>query len=198
MYRRTHVTLLLLADSGGALLDGGVELGGHGRVQALDLLGREARVEVLRAGDGAIEDIVAVVDAGAVLEEVEAVVEVLVEGLDEPAVGLHEHSGAEEDLAVPPVGRARRRARRAEDALVEAVEAVAVDLIDLLLEVPAGEGVVAKVGALGGDVEGGAVIVLRGEQVRVAARRLLHNLLVSVKRARELGDLAGEGGGGHG
>lgn len=139
----------------------------------------------------------AVVGTGAVLEQVKTVVEVLVEGLNEPAVRLHEHGGAKEDLTIPPVSRARRRAARTQNALVEPIETVTVDLVDLLLEVPARESIVSKVRALGGDVEGRSVVILGSEEVRMAPGGLLHDLLVRVEGAGELRHLSGKGGRGH-
>lgn len=182
---------------GVALLRGGIELGRHRGIQPLDLLGGITGVEIFRASDCAIENIVAVVGAGAVLEQMKTVVKVLVEGLDEPAVRLHKHRRAEEDLAIPPVRRARRGAARAQNALIKSVEAVTVDLVDLLLEVPPRKSIVTKVRALSGDVEGCPVIILGGEEVRMASGGLLHDLLVGIEGAGELGHLSGKRGRGH-
>lgn len=51
---------------------------------------------------------------------------VLVARVDEPAVRLQQHGGAEVLLAVPPVGRAGGGAAGAKDAFIEAVEFLAV------------------------------------------------------------------------
>lgn len=55
-----------------------------------------------------------------------ALLGLLVTGVGEPAVRLQENGGTEVFFAVPPVGRARRRAARAENALVETVELATV------------------------------------------------------------------------
>src|SRR3954453_16069517 len=90
--------------------------------QLLGLLDCLGGVQALRAGLGAVHDRVAAVEPGRVLEALESVLRRLVPPVGQEAVGLEQDGGAEEAVAVPPVGRARRRAAEAEDALVEAVE----------------------------------------------------------------------------
>src|SRR5882672_6166685 len=46
----------------------------------------------------------------------------LVAAVGDPAIGLEQHRGPEITLAVPPVGRARRRAAEAQDAFPQPVE----------------------------------------------------------------------------
>ncbi len=58
------------------------------------------------------------VQTHAVVQHLLALGLVLVAGIGEPAVRLQEHGGAEVFFAVPPVGRAGRRAAGAEDAFV--------------------------------------------------------------------------------
>jgi hypothetical protein len=71
---------------------------------------------------------VAAVQAHRVVERVPALGRLLVAGVGQPPVGLQEDGGAEVLLRVPPVGRARGRAARAEDAFVETVELLPVRL----------------------------------------------------------------------
>lgn len=51
---------------------------------------------------------------------------VLVSGICEPSVGLHENGWAEVLLRVPPVGWARCRAASAQNALVKTIQLLAV------------------------------------------------------------------------
>ncbi len=84
----------------------------------LDLRNRLARIQTLGARPRAVEDGVAPVQTHAVVQHLLALGLVLVAGIGEPAVRLQEHGGAEVFFAVPPVGRAGRRAAGAEDAFV--------------------------------------------------------------------------------
>jgi len=92
----------------------------------LDLGDGFARVQTLGAGLGAVHDGVAAIDRERVLQLVQALGGMLITGVDDPAVGLHEHGGAEVLVAVPPIGRAGCGAARAQDALVETVEFLSV------------------------------------------------------------------------
>src|SRR3954470_12349193 len=89
----------------------------------LDLRDGLGRVQVLRAGVGAVHDRVAAIEPERIVQSVEALAGALVAAVDQPAIGLEQGSGAEEAVAVPPVARAGRGAAGAEDALVKAVEA---------------------------------------------------------------------------
>ncbi len=92
----------------------------------LDFRDGLCRVQSLGAGFRAIHDGVAAVEAERVFEVVEAFAGGLVAAVYQPAIGLQQRGGAEIAVAVPPVGRSRRRAAGAEDALVEPVELPAV------------------------------------------------------------------------
>lgn len=74
------------------------------------------------------------VEGHGVLETLLTLVTVGVTRVGDPAVGLHEDSGAEVLVLVPPVRWARGRAACAENALVHAVELLAVllGLVELL------------------------------------------------------------------
>ena len=71
---------------------------------------------------GAVHDGVATVQLEGVVELGQALLGVVVAAVLDPAVGLHQHGGAEVLVGVPPVRRARGGAARAEDALVHTVE----------------------------------------------------------------------------
>ena len=75
----------------------------------------------LWAGFGAVHDGVAPVDREGVPELVQALLGAAVPGVDDPAVGLHQHGGPQVLVAIPPVGGARGAAARAQDALVQSV-----------------------------------------------------------------------------
>src|SRR5215510_11927587 len=92
----------------------------------LDLGNGLRRIEMLRAGVGAVHDGVAAIEPERVLEIVEALAGRLVAAVDDPALRLQQRRGAEEAVAVPPVARTRRRAAGTQDALVEPVELAAV------------------------------------------------------------------------
>lgn len=57
----------------------------------------------LRTSLGAVHDGVAAVDREGVTQSLEALLGVLVAGVDDPAVGLHQHGRAEVLVSVPPV-----------------------------------------------------------------------------------------------
>src|ERR1700704_6064611 len=71
----------------------------------LDLGDRLRRIEMLRAGVGAIHDGVAAIEPERILEIVEPLAGRLVAAIGDPALRLQQHRGAEEALAVPPVAR---------------------------------------------------------------------------------------------
>ena len=66
----------------------------------------------------------AAIEAERVLKLVEALAGHFVAAVGEPTIGLEQNGGAEELVAVPPIGRAAGLAAEAEDALVQAVELV--------------------------------------------------------------------------
>lgn len=101
-------------------------LGGQAREQLLDLGDGTAGIEPLGAGARAVHDRVAPVDAEGVLQLVQTLGGVLVTRVDDPAVGLHQHGGAQVLLGVPPVRGARGGAAGAQDALVQAVQLGAI------------------------------------------------------------------------
>ena len=68
------------------------------------------------------------VQAHGVVQRHLALALLLVSRIHQPAVRLQEDGRPQVLLRIPPVGRARRRAARAEDALVETVELLAVRL----------------------------------------------------------------------
>ena len=82
----------------------------------LDLGDRLRRVQVFRAGLGAIHDGVAAIKPERVLELVESFAGGLVARIDDPAVRSEQRGGTEIAIAVPPVTRAGRRTAGAEDA----------------------------------------------------------------------------------
>lgn len=90
-------------------------------------------VEALRAGVRTVHDRVAAVEAERVFERVQPFARGLVAAVSDPAVSLQQHGGAEEAVAVPPVGRARGRAAEAEDASCRAVAVRAVELVRIRL-----------------------------------------------------------------
>src|SRR5262245_35481791 len=92
----------------------------------LDLGDGLRRIEVLRAGIGAVQDGVAAVEPERVLEIVEPLAGRLVAAVDDPALCLQQRRRPEEAVAVPPVARAGGGAAGAQDALVEPVELAAV------------------------------------------------------------------------
>src|ERR1700724_1776368 len=94
--------------------------------RALDLGDRLCRIEVLRAGLGAIHDGVAAIEPERVFEIVEPLAGGLVAGIDDPALRLQQRGRAEEAVGIPPVARAGGRAARAQNALVEPVELLPV------------------------------------------------------------------------
>src|SRR5262249_10883098 len=68
------------------------------------------RVQPLGAGLGAVENGVAAIEAERVLEIVEPLAGPLVAGVLDPAIGLEQNGRPKIAVAVPPVGRASRRA----------------------------------------------------------------------------------------
>jgi len=100
--------------------------GGRGLVvvdqHLLDFSDSASRVQALGAGLCAVHDGVAAVDGESILHHLQPLVGELVTRVDHPAVGLHEHGGAQVLVAVPPVGRAGRGAARAQDALVQTIQ----------------------------------------------------------------------------
>jgi len=88
----------------------------------LDFSDGASRVQALGAGLCAVHDGVAAVDGETVLHHLQPLVGELVTGVDHPAVGLHQHGGAQVLVAVPPVGRAGCGAAGTQDALIEAVQ----------------------------------------------------------------------------
>src|SRR5712691_6345338 len=71
----------------------------------LDLGDRLRRIEVLRAGVGAVHDGVAAIEPERVLEIVEPVAGRLVAAVDDPALRLQQRRGPEKTVAFPPVAR---------------------------------------------------------------------------------------------
>src|SRR5271156_1613903 len=80
------------------------------------------RVEVFRAGAGAVHDWVAAVEPERVFELVETIAGLLVAAVGEPAIGLQQDRGSQVAFAVPPIARARGGAAEAEDAFPQPVE----------------------------------------------------------------------------
>jgi len=79
-------------------------------------------VEALGAREGAHTNLVAFAKLHVSTELLETLVGVLIARVDNPPVGLHEHSRTQVVLGMPPVARAGGLARGAEDALVKSVE----------------------------------------------------------------------------
>src|ERR1700719_4074685 len=89
---------------------------------SLGIGNRARRVELFRAGLGAVHDGVAAIEPERILEPVEALAGALIAAVGEPAIGLQQDRRAEIAVLVPPVARARGRAAEAEDALPQSVE----------------------------------------------------------------------------
>jgi len=96
------------------------------RHQFFDLRDGQARVQALWANFGAVHDGVATVDREVVVELVESLFGELVTRVDDPPVGLQQHSRAQVLVRVPPVRRTRSRTAGTQNALVEAVQLAAV------------------------------------------------------------------------
>src|SRR5919198_6602985 len=92
----------------------------------LDLGDRLRRIEMLRAGVGAVHDGVAAIEPERVFEIVEPLASRLVAAVDDPALRLQERRRSEEAVVVPPVAWARRGAAGAQDAFIKPVELAAI------------------------------------------------------------------------
>src|SRR5439155_1904334 len=89
--------------------------------QLLDLGDRLGRVEVFRAGLGAVQDRVAAVEAERVFQGVEPVAGLLITAVGDPAIGLQQHRRPEIALAAPPIGRTGWGTAEAQDAFTQRV-----------------------------------------------------------------------------
>lgn len=92
-------------------------------------------VEAFRASHCAHADVLALLQLEALRQFFQSFLRILVSGVDDPAVGLHEDGGAEILVGMPPVRGTRGGAASAEHALVEAVQFLPVfnTLIILLI-----------------------------------------------------------------
>mmetsp|Transcript_36047 Transcript_36047/g.72560 ORF Transcript_36047/g.72560 Transcript_36047/m.72560 type:complete len:255 (-) Transcript_36047:112-876(-) len=99
------------------------------------------RVKALRAAVGAVHDAVAAVELHGVVDPGQPLLGELVPRVGDPAVRLHQNSGTQVVLRVPPVRGAGGHAASAENALVHAIKlgtvlpALEVLLVSLLLDV---------------------------------------------------------------
>lgn len=92
----------------------------------LDLSNRLGRVQTLRACPRAVENSVATVEGESVLQLLTTLIAVGITRVSHPAVSLHQNSGAEVSILVPPVRRARSRAAGTQNALVQAIKVAAL------------------------------------------------------------------------
>src|SRR5262249_18300092 len=101
----------------------------------LDLGDCLRRIEMLRAGVGAIHDGVAAIEPERVLEIVKPLAGRFIPAVDDPALRLQQCRGPEKTIAVPPVARTCGRAAGAQDALIKPIElgAILVALAPFLL-----------------------------------------------------------------
>jgi len=91
-------------------------------VHVLQVLERSAGVEALGASERAETDLVALSELHVATKHLQALVGVLIARVNNPSVGLHEHSWPKVILRVPPIAGAGRLAAGAEHALVKTVE----------------------------------------------------------------------------
>src|SRR5579885_1581574 len=90
--------------------------------QLFDLGDGLRRVQVFWAGAGAIHDGMAAVEPKRVLQRIKPLAGFLIPAVGDPAIGLQQYRRAEIAVAIPPIGRARRRTAEAQNALPQTVE----------------------------------------------------------------------------
>jgi len=90
------------------------------------VLESSAGVESLGAGKRAKTNLVALTKLHVTSEHLESLFSKLIARVDDPAVGLHQHSGTKVVLGVPPVRGAGTLAAGTQHALVEAIQKFAL------------------------------------------------------------------------
>ena len=90
--------------------------------QLFDLRDRLGRVEAFGARLRAVHDRVAAIEAERIFEIVEPFARRFVAAVGDPAIRLEQYRRPQIAVAVPPIARARGRAREAQDAFPHAVE----------------------------------------------------------------------------
>lgn len=90
--------------------------------QFLNLRNGASWIQTLGTGASAVHDSVATVNAEGILQLAQTLRGVLVTRVDDPAIGLHQHSRAQILLGIPPVRWARRGAASAQNALVQTIQ----------------------------------------------------------------------------
>lgn len=88
----------------------------------LDFGNGTAWVQALWTRSGTVHDSVTSVQGHGVLQHLLSDLTSFVSGVNQPSVGLHQHSWTQVLLLVPPVRRTRRRAAGTQDALVKTVQ----------------------------------------------------------------------------
>jgi len=133
---------------------------------------------------------VAAIQTERVFERIQPFARGLVAAIHDPAVGLEQHSGAKKAVAVPPVGRASRRAAEAENTSGGAVAVRSVQFIRVLLRLQAlavGRGRVGLQPRLDGRVLGVNMVQVGHEVLydrHMRQRRDLYVPLAVVNRLR--------------
>jgi len=92
----------------------------------LNLGNSSGRVQTLGAGTGAIEDRVTPIQAHLILQLLLSLGTIRIPGVGYPSIRLHQGSGTEVFVLVPPIRWAGRGATRAQNAFVQSVELLTV------------------------------------------------------------------------
>lgn len=92
------------------------------RKQFLDLRNGTSWIQTLGTGARAVHDGVATVNAEGILQLAQTLRSVLVTRVDDPAIGLHQHSRAQILLGIPPVRWARCGAASTQNTLVQTIQ----------------------------------------------------------------------------
>ena len=94
--------------------------------RVLQLVDRSSGIQILRAGVRAVHNCMAAIQLVRIVQILQTLLGHLIARIGDPPIGLLQDGGAEVLIAVPPVGRAGRRAARAENALVQTVQKLAI------------------------------------------------------------------------
>ena len=94
--------------------------------RVLNLVNRSSGIQILRAGVRAVHDRMAAIQLVRIVQILQTLLGHLIARIGDPPIGLLQDGRAEVLVAVPPVGRAGRRAARAENALVQTVQKLAI------------------------------------------------------------------------
>lgn len=88
----------------------------------LDLGNSKARVQTLRTGSGTVHDGMTSVQGHGVLQHLLSDLRGLVSRVNQPSVGLHQHSRTQVLLLVPPVGRTGSGAARTQNTFIKTIQ----------------------------------------------------------------------------